>query len=295
MHIVGITCSVAAALFWALGIILFKKSQDGLSPMALNLFKCLVTLLLLLISMVVAGVAFVPPKPLAEWGLFALSGFIGIALADNLFFMALSRIGAGMAAVVECLYLPLVIMLSVIFLGESLGFQGICGAVMVCAAILVGSMGRQSLCASRKELILGMAYGFLGMAFIAISIVMIKTQLETTNVLWASTVRVFAGTVGLLIMVLVLPGGGKIVKELGHVKSWRTALPASISGSYLAMLMWIMGMKYTLVSVAAILNQLSTVFTFILAALILREPVTPTRLTAIILAVCGAVITSLAV
>jgi drug/metabolite transporter (DMT)-like permease len=70
------------------------------------------------------------------------------------------------------------------------------------------------------------------------------------------------------------------------------ALPASIVGNYLAMLAWLAGYKYTLVSVAAILNQLSTIFTFILAAIFLKEPVTIPRVISIFLAICGALLTA---
>ena len=35
MQIIGITCSTAAALFWSVAIILFNKSGDNFSPMAL--------------------------------------------------------------------------------------------------------------------------------------------------------------------------------------------------------------------------------------------------------------------
>jgi drug/metabolite transporter (DMT)-like permease len=76
---------------------------------------------------------------------------------------------------------------------------------------------------------------------------------------------------------------------------WKIALPASIVGNYLAMLAWLAGFKYTLVSVAAILNQLSTIFTFILAAMFLKEPVTLPRLIAIVLAVSGALLAASAV
>jgi drug/metabolite transporter (DMT)-like permease len=49
-------------------------------------------------------------------------------------------------------------------------------------------------------------------------------------------------------------------------------------------------MKYTLVSLAAILNQLSTVFIFLLAAIFLKEPVTVSRILAILLATVGAIL-----
>jgi drug/metabolite transporter (DMT)-like permease len=72
--------------------------------------------------------------------------------------------------------------------------------------------------------------------------------------------------------------------------AWKTALPGSIVGNYLAMLAWFAGVKYTLVSVSAILNQLTTIFTFVLAAIFLKEAVTPPKLVAIALAASGALL-----
>ena len=85
MQIIGITCSAAAALFWAVAIILFKKSGDHFSPMALNLFKCTVTLVLLIPTLLLCGVEFFPDKPAYDWIMFCVSGLLGIALADTLF------------------------------------------------------------------------------------------------------------------------------------------------------------------------------------------------------------------
>ncbi len=58
-------------------------------------------------------------------------------------------------------------------------------------------------------------------------------------------------------------------------------------GSYLALIFWIAGMKYSQVGVAAILNQSSTIYILILAALVLGEPFTRRKLVASVLAVAG--------
>ena len=47
MQLIGILSATAAALFWASAVIMFKKSGEVLSPTALNLFKGIVTLVLL--------------------------------------------------------------------------------------------------------------------------------------------------------------------------------------------------------------------------------------------------------
>ncbi len=85
MQIIGITCSTAAAFFWAVAIILFKKSGDHFSPMALNLLKCTVTLILLIPTLLLCGIDLFPEKPAYDWIMFCVSGLLGIALADTLF------------------------------------------------------------------------------------------------------------------------------------------------------------------------------------------------------------------
>jgi len=294
MQLIGAFCATGAALFWAMAVIMFKKSGDVLSPTALNLFKGIVTLILLVPTLWLAGIPLFPQRPIDDWLLFSVSGILGITLADNFFFMALKKLGAGLWAVVDCLYLPAIIVLSAIFLDESIGLKGLAGAALVVAAILAGSYSGLPVVVQRRDLILGICYGGLAVTLMAGSIVLVKPLLENTSVLWASFVRLLAGVAGLLIITAISSERRLILNVLIPSPSWKIALPASIVGNYLAMLAWLAGFKYTLVSVAAILNQLSTVFTFILAAVILKEPVTVPRLIAILLAVGGALMAATA-
>jgi drug/metabolite transporter (DMT)-like permease len=55
---------------------------------------------------------------------------------------------------------------------------------------------------------------------------------------------------------------------------------------------WMAGMKLTKASVAAPLNQLNTIFIFILAAIFLSEKVTKGKIIAVILATIGAILVS---
>ncbi|BBO77969.1 hypothetical protein DSCW_53860 [Desulfosarcina widdelii] len=290
MQMIGIICAVSAALFWASAVIMFKKSGEVLSPTALNLFKGVVTLLLLIPTLWFSGTPLFPDRPFGEWLLFGLSGFMGITMADNFFFMALKRLGAGLWAVVDCLYLPFIILLSAVFLNEEIGLKGMAGAAMVIVAIGAGSYSDGSAKCSQRDFLLGLFWGTLAVSLLAGSIIMVKPLLETTSVLWASYVRLLAGVAGLLVLAVIQPERKRTLSVLLPSQAWKIALPASIVGNYLAMIAWLAGFKYTLVSVAAILNQLSTIFTFILAAVFLKEPVTLPRLIAILLAVIGALL-----
>jgi drug/metabolite transporter (DMT)-like permease len=59
------------------------------------------------------------------------------------------------------------------------------------------------------------------------------------------------------------------------------------------MICWIGGMKHVEVSVATTLNQLSTIFIFVLAIVFLKEPLTWRRTLAIGLAFCGGLLVAL--
>ncbi len=289
-NFIGIGCSIAAAFFWAIAVILYRKSGESIAPMPLNLLKCLLTTGLLIPTLLAAGVDFIPRQPASTWFLLGLSGFIGIALADTLFFMALQRLNAGMTAVVDCLYLPFIMLLSFLFLNESLGIQGLFGGALVCTAILTGASFRQNAGCDTRGFLMGIFCGVAAVFLIAVSIVMVKELLDTTHVLWVSFVRMAAGTTGLFCLAVFQGNRKKLFADLFPVTAWRTALPATFFGNYLAMLTWLVGMKYTLVSVAAILNQLSTVFIFMLSVIFLKEAPTVPRIAATILAVVGAIL-----
>jgi drug/metabolite transporter (DMT)-like permease len=295
MQLIGILCSTGAAFFWAAAVIMFKKGGETFSPMALNLFKGVVTLLLLVPTLWFAGEALFPVRPAHDWVLFCISGFLGITLADTFFFMALKRLGASRWAVVDCLYLPFIIFISTLFLNESIGLKGILGALLVIGAIGADACCGSSVIMSRKDFWIGLVFGVLAVILIAGSVVMVKPLLEETSVLWASFVRLLAGVAGLIVIALIHPDRRLILGALLPSSAWKIVLPASIVGNYMAMLAWLAGFKYTLVSVAAILNQLSTIFTFILAAVFLKEPVTLPRLIAIVMAVSGALLAATAV
>ena len=79
-----------------------------------------------------------------QWYLL-LSGFIGICIADFLYFAALNRLGAGLNSILACLYSPLVILFSFLLLGERLnGAQAIGALVIIAGTFLASSTGMKS-------------------------------------------------------------------------------------------------------------------------------------------------------
>jgi drug/metabolite transporter (DMT)-like permease len=78
-----------------------------------------------------------------------------------------------------------------------------------------------------------------------------------------------------------------MLSALRMSRDWRFAVPGTLLGSYVALLCWIAGMKFTRAGTAAILNQTSTLFVFLFAGLFLRERMTRRKATAATLARAG--------
>jgi drug/metabolite transporter (DMT)-like permease len=289
-HHLGDLLATVAALSWAVGVIFFKRAGEGLPPLAMNLFKGAVGLVLLTATLAAVGEPLVPDLPARTWLTLAASGVLGIAVSDTLFFASLNRLGAGLKAVVDTAYAPIILAMSYLWLGERLTPVDLVGAALITVALLVGSASRPPAGATRRDVIVGTALGLAGTVVTGVSVMMVKDLLETLPVLWATWVRLAAGTLSLLPVIALHPQRRNLFASLGRRAYWRWAVPAAFFGTYVAMACWIGGMKLADVSRAALLNQLATFFIIVFATLFLREPFGWRRGVAVALALAGALL-----
>lgn len=286
----GEIAALLAPLTWSLAVILFRVTGRTVSPIPLNIFKNVLALLLFSITAMVFGQGLVRDEPVWVYLLLLASGVIGIGLADMFFFMTLNRLGAGLQAIVNTAYSPSIIFLSVIFLGERLTPIQVMGVVMILGAVLAVTQMRAPEGASvRRTLLVGIVYGLLAAITQAISIVMIKPWLSGWPMMWANSWRMLGGVLAMLLLIGFTRGGWKKLAELRNRKMWAMMIPGSLLGTYVSLIFWLAGMKYTQASTASALNQTSTLFTFVLAALLLHEPVTWKRLLGVLVGSLGVV------
>ncbi|MCI0531883.1 MAG: DMT family transporter, partial [candidate division Zixibacteria bacterium] len=280
--------ALSCALTWAIAIILWRKSGESVHPVALNLFKCVLAIVLIFPTMRLMGESPFQSAPAADYLILAVSGMLGIGIADTLLFMSLNRLGASLVAVVSCLYSPSVILLSVIWLGESLSVWQIAGTVSVISAVLLVSSPKARGHLAPKDFIWGAFLGVSAIICIAIGIVMVKPILERSSVLWVAQVRLMSGAAFLVIYLLLHRQRNRILSTLFIPTGWVFTLTGSFSGNYLSMIFWLAGMKFTQASIAAVLNQTSNIFVFILALIFLKEEINLPKVVAIGLAAAGA-------
>jgi len=111
-----------------------------------------------------------------------------------------------------------------------------------------------------------------------------------TSIIWISGFRFLTAALALAALApLVIPARDAF-EGFRRRDTWKTMLPMAFFGPFLATIFWTAGIKHLTAGRAAIYNQLSTAFIIILAALVLKEPMTVRKLIGVTLAAIGAVI-----
>lgn len=285
---IGEILALTSGVAWAVAVVLFRVSGRSIHPVGLNLGKNVLGLAFIVPTLLLLGEPLASSAPASTTLLLLLSGVLGIAVSDTLFFSALNRLGASLTAVVDCFYSPFVIALSFVLLGERLTLIQLAGAGLVVSAVLTVSKEGKIEKLDPKDLAAGIAYGISAMFFTALGIVMVKPVLGEVSVFRATLVRMAGGTAALALLVPVLRNRRAVVRPLFDRRNWKALVPAAFFGSYLSLILWTGGMKYAKASVAAVLNQLNTIFIVVIAAVFLRERLTGWKILAVALAFVGA-------
>jgi drug/metabolite transporter (DMT)-like permease len=155
------------------------------------------------------------------------------------------------------------------------------GVVLILSAVLSVTRMRGPAAGAhlpRRTLVAGIVFGILTTTTQGVSIVMIKPLLSDVPLMWANCWRLLGGIAMSFLLLPLMTDPRRELATLRDVRVWPVMIPGAIVGTYVSLVFWLAGMKYTQASTASALNQTATLWTFVLAALLLREPVTWKRL-----------------
>lgn len=258
----GDAMALGCALSWAIAVFSFRR-LDRLPPTAINLFKNTVATAMLALTMLVVGMGIDLERSGPDWLALVASGVLGLAVADTLFLDGLRRIDASVAAVVDCAYSPTVVVLSAIFLREPLAAGLVVGGPLVVLGLLVVSYRRRD--DTRTVDRTGVLLALSGVITTAIGLVIAKPALDRSDLLEATTVRLAAGSLSLFVFEAVRGRRAQVLSLFRPQPAWRPALFATFFGTYVAMLLWLGGVKYGTASRSALLTQMGAIFVLVLS------------------------------
>jgi drug/metabolite transporter (DMT)-like permease len=286
-RVFGAFAALGSAASWALGSVLFKQLGEALQPVVLTATKGIAGAAML--ALVLRSLAF-QPVPSGALVLLVLSGLLGIAAGDSLFFMALNRLGAQAVVLLLTLGQVLTVLLAVAWLGERPEPVVWAGIALVIAGVTAVMWSRLHGEAGRSQLP-GVLLGLAAVVCMAVSTVIAKQAMDAgSNSAQATLVRMVAGTAGAVLLGAVL---GQRLSNL------RPLLAPRFAGFFLLSVgvvtfggFWLslVAINYAGVAVANTLGSLEPVLVLPFAAALLHERITAPVLAGSLAATTGVVL-----
>ena len=290
---IGEILSLASAITWGISVSLFKIIGNTISPYVLNPLKNTIgTVLFILTCLMVSDISVISNLTYLDCLILALSGVIGITIADVLFLISLNILGTSRSSIINTIYSPMVIVLAYFILGETLTYIHIIGGILILGSILYLSFTpNDDVDGLKRGLIIGIiAYSLMALGIIMVKPILNKCADSIELQLWIILFRLVPGTLLSYITMSVMHSKNEIVSQLSDRKIWPIILLGSFLGTYVGFAMWIIGMAKTSASIASILNQTSTIFIAFFGWLILKETFSRKMMLCFFIALVGAFI-----
>ena len=117
--------------------------------------------------------------------------------------------------------------------------------------------------------------------------------MENHSVVSIALVRFGIGLIGILIVLIKIKGFVFLKETFNTGLKNLYVIMGSILGTYLSVIFWLSGFKYTMASRAAVYNELSTIMIIVMAYIFLKEPMPKRKCLAVFIASIGALIVSI--
>ncbi len=281
--LLGIAAALGSAASWAVGAILFKRVGEEMSSFGMTLAKGAMSVVLLGTAALVVGFL---PMDSAALGQLVLSGLIGIAIGDILFFRALQDLTAVAMLVLMVVGQVFTILLALVFLHEvpsTMEWVGMaCILAGVCIALSADLGGERQSSTWR-----GVMFGLASVACMSVSVIITKSPVEQLPSLQATFVRMAAGTLGVFAAGII---SGRMRGWLAPLRNGRFFANFSLAvgvvtfgGFWLS----VFAIKHLDVSVANTLNSTEPIFVIPLAYFVLKERISSRSVVGAISVVAG--------
>ena len=284
---IGEISALTSSMVWACASLLFAALGASMHPVTLNFYKCVIALVMMLVTQLIFLGVSLPQMSSHEWIWLSLSGLLGLSIGDTAFFNALNRLGPRRTLLVSALTPAITALLAIPVLQEGLDTHVILGMMLTMAGV-VWVIRERSSTGSEEDVALKAGLGFALIAVAAQSggNVLTKLGASEASALEISMVRLLAGILGLVVY-MVIKGRSFKPQTPWKTRDYGLLILATFLGTYLGIWLMNSGLKYAQTAVATTLNSTSPIFILPLAYFILKEKISWRSVGGAVVAVLG--------
>ena len=283
--------ALLTAVCWSIAVILFDISSKKMGSLQMSFTKNLIGVIGFIFTIIFLKIP-IPHFSNLEIISLLISGLIGVGIADLMFLSSLKKLGSGFSAIIATIYSPSIFLFSFLMFSESIGPKSYIGGILVILGIVVSTFELPKT-KDKKTIICGVLLGVCAQILTAFSVLLVKPIMLENSIIFVALYRFSIGLLFTLVFLKYRSKKENISKIILKASKNKYMILGSFMGTYLSVILWLAGFKYTLAGRAAIYNQLSTILIILFAYYILKEPISKKKWSGIILSILGAFIISI--
>ena len=258
----GEVAALTAAVVWAIASSIYVAVGKQIPPLALNLAKGAIALVLLSLTLALRSMTF-PNVPVWAIAVLLLSGAIGIGLGDTAFFTSLNCLGARRGLLLESLAPPITALIALMTLQEHLTLMAWTGIVLTVGGVAWVVVERTP---STPDFQLrprrGIVFGILAALGQASGAVLSRAALSGTEIdpLWSTLLRLLGGVLVLILLITAQRQQHGLVILTQSRQLLVTVAIAAFLGTYIAIWLQQTALKFTEAGISQALGATSPIF-----------------------------------
>jgi drug/metabolite transporter (DMT)-like permease len=285
----GEVASLGAAMIWACSMSTFRHFGQGFSPTELNLFKSLIAVLCLCVTMLALGLPF--PTDRSTVVKLAASGVIGLAVGDSFLFAAISTLGVQLTSASQCLSPLFAAAIAWVVLDETLLPAEILGMMITVSAVAAGIFFRlkDKKIVAHPQTTRGIVFALLSALCNAIGIVIARQAMADVAIAAGTIIRIIPSVLILVVTSVLSRGFSRVGANVSRRQLAPLAL-ASFAGTFVGVTLLSFGTKYAKAGISAALTITYPLWIIPIAHFLLKEPTNWRASVCTLIAIVGIVI-----
>ncbi len=288
----GEFAGLMAAFCWTATGLAFESAGRKVGSLSVNLIRLFMAIFLLgAYTWFTRSMFFPLDAGLHQWKWLIISGLIGFSLGDLFLFEAYVRIGARISSLIMSFVPPITGLIGWLIMDERLSFENMLGmAITLTGIILVisqrknrnpnpskivenGSPKKRRLRFSFSYHGVGILMAFGGAVGQATGLVLSKYGMQDYDAFAATQIRVFAGTVGFIVLFTILRRWNRVFTALKNRKAMKRVTLGAFFGPFLGVSFSLLAVQHTLTGIASTLMALVPVLIIPPAVIYFKEKI----------------------
>jgi len=289
----GELLTVVAALCWALGASLYRKSLLTVRPVTLNLFRIFpVTICAFLVVYLLGRWNLLSELDIVSVAYIGVASLLVLAVGDTLYFVGLESVGVAKTVPIAYSYSIFVALISTLFLGESLTTPILLGTAGVVSGIWLVAGRAENETSKQRRPKLGILAALGTSLCWACGVTVFKSILANTDPFVLASVRTLF-LLPVLGVLAILPSGTR--SQIRHLTRFNilTMFLSGLIAIGVGDTFLLIGLETTKANVVAPLASTTPLFATVIAILFLREEVSKRVVVGTLLVTAGMMLLTL--